>query len=47
MSSDPSPSRAPIPGWVKVFFAVLALLVAAFVGLHLSGHGFSHHMHGG
>ena len=47
MSHDLPPSRAPTPGWVKAFFAVLAVLVAIFVGLHLSGHGFGRHMHGG
>lgn len=47
MSRDPTPSRAPTPGWVKAFFAVLAVLVAIFVGLHLLGLGFGRHMHGG
>ena len=47
MPTDPPPPRAPTPGWVKAFFAVLAVLVAVFVGLHLFGLGFGRHMHGG
>jgi hypothetical protein len=47
MSSDPSHPRTPTPGWVKVVGAIVATLVAAFVGLHLFGLGFGHHMHGG
>jgi hypothetical protein len=47
MTINPPPPRPPTPTWVKVFGAVVAVLVTIFVGLHLFGLGFGHHMHGG
>ena len=37
-------SAGTMPRWVKVFAIVGAVLVVLFVVLHLTGHGFGHHM---
>ena len=42
----PNPSRDSEPGaprWVKVFGLVTAVLIVAFVALHLAGGGFRGH----
>lgn len=36
-------SIAPMPRWVKVFAAVLAVLLLVFVVMHLAGGGFRGH----
>lgn len=38
--------RPPTPRWVKLFGIAFAVLVIAFIALHLTGHGFGAHMHG-
>ena len=38
-------SGSPAPRWVKLFGLVALVLFALFVILHLTGHGFGHHMH--
>ena len=38
-------STTGTPRWVKVFVIVFIILVLLFVILHLTGHGFSDHMH--
>ena len=30
---------------VRIFYAVIGVLLLLFVALHLTGHGFGHHMH--
>ncbi len=49
--SDPgrhtTPERTPTPRWAKQFALGLAVLAAAFVILHLTGHGMGAHLHGG
>ena len=42
-NAKPPAPRATTPIWVKSVLAVLALLLAAFVLLHLTGHGFGEH----
>jgi hypothetical protein len=41
--NDGSQQVEPPPGWVKVFGAVLVVLVLAFVAMHLAGGGFRGH----
>lgn len=43
-SPGPGPTAAA-PAWVKMLGAVALVLVALFVGLHLTGHGFGPHAH--
>ena len=38
-------STAGIPRWVKAFVIAFVVLVVVFVILHLTGHGFSDHLH--
>ncbi len=38
-------STTGTPGWVKVFVIIVIILVLLFVILHLTGNGFSDHMH--
>jgi hypothetical protein len=37
--------ETPIRLGVKLFFAVIGILVIVFVALHLTGHGFEGHGH--
>ena len=41
--SPRDPDDSGMPRSLKVFLAVLGLLAAAFVALHLAGRGFHHH----
>ena len=38
-------SAGAMPRWVQVFGLIGGVLVVLFVILHLTGHGFGHHMH--
>jgi hypothetical protein len=46
---EPLPSRnhegPGMPRWVRVFLIVAALLVLAFIALHLVSGGFRNHLH--
>ena len=37
-------SAGAMPRWVQVFGIIGAVLIGLFVVLHVSGHGFDHHM---
>jgi hypothetical protein len=41
----PQPTGKQTPSGVKVFFAVMGVLVVVVVVLHLTGHGFGSHGH--
>lgn len=43
--SEQNKYRPRTPGWVKVTLAIVGLLLAAFVVLHLTGDGFGHDVH--
>jgi hypothetical protein len=38
-------SQLPTPRWVRVFGAIILVLLLLFVVLHMSGHGFGGHSH--
>lgn len=49
LTPSPATPRSATPGWVKAVLTALAVLLALFVLLHLTGHGFGGpmaHLHG-
>jgi hypothetical protein len=45
MSNDVGDNDHRTPRWVKLFAIIVAILVLAFVALHLTGRGLGNHLH--